>query len=177
MAEASPVTPVKLFIVTLHRNPEVFDQALNRLMAHWGQTDFVSESFPFHETNYYEQEMGAGLERRFISLERLIPPDQIVDVKLQTNRLEQEFASNSSRTINLDPGYLDHYKLVLASAKFGGQKIYMRDGIYADMTLVMYKGKWEFFAWGFPDFKSGKYDRVLSKIRDLYKAQLSLKPS
>lgn len=137
MAEVSPVTPVKLFIVTLHRNPEVFDQALSRLKALWGQTDFISESFPFDETSYYEQEMGAGLERRFISFERLIPPDLIVDVKLQTNRLEQEFANDSLRTINLDPGYLDHYKLVLASAKFGGQKIYLREGIYADMTLVM----------------------------------------
>lgn len=177
MAQVSPATPVKLFIVTLHRNSEVFDQALNRLKALWGESDFISESFPFDETRYYEQEMGPGLERRFLSFEPLVQPDQIVDVKLQTNRLEKEFADGSSRTINLDPGYLDHYKVVLPSAKFGGQKIYMRDGIYADMTLVMYKGKWESFAWGFPDFKSGRYDRVLSKIRDLYKAQLSLKPS
>lgn len=177
MTQISAPTPVKLFIVTLHRESDVYDRALGRLKPLWGEADFISESFPFDETHYYEQEMGTPLERRFISFERLISPDQIVDVKLQTNLLEQHFARDASRTINLDPGYLDHYKVVLASAKFGGQKIYMRDGIYADMTLVMYKGKWESFAWGFPDFKSGKYDRVLSKIRDLYKAQLSLRPS
>jgi hypothetical protein len=90
---------------------------------------------------------------------------------LVANGIEQEFASRGNRTVNLDPGYLDYYKVVLASAKFGGQKIYMRDGIYADMTLIHFKGKWESFAWGFPDFKSGIYDEVLSTIRNLYKAQ------
>jgi len=61
---------------------------------------------------------------------------------------------------------------VLASVKFGGQKVYLHNGIYADMTLVVYRGKWEAFQWGFPDFKSGLYDQTLFEIRDLYKSQV-----
>jgi len=171
MARLADPAPVKLFVVTLHRNPSILDQALKLLTETWGEIDFESEDFPFQETNYYDQEMGPGLLRRFYSFRNLIHPDQIVEAKLHSNSIEEQFAQGAARTINLDPGYLDTYKVVLASAKFGGQKIYLRDGIYADMTLTMYKGKWEAFLWGFPDFKSRKYDAVLCKIRDLYKEQ------
>jgi hypothetical protein len=171
MALLKSPDPVKLFVITLHRDVEILEKAMKTFCEKWGEFDFVSEDFVFDETNYYEHEMGAGLVRRFYSFNNLISPDQIVDAKLQSNAIENEFLQGTGRMINLDPGYLDTYKVVLASGKFGGQKIYMRDGIYADMTLTMYKGKWEAFLWGFPDFKSRKYDQVLSKIRDIYKKQ------
>jgi hypothetical protein len=174
MADIAAVAPVKLFVVTLHRDLSVLEEGMRLLREAWGETDFESPDFPFEETTYYETEMGPGLARRFFSFARLIPPDRIVEAKLFTNSVEDRLkGAMPGRTLNLDPGYLDAYKLVLASAKFGGQKIYLRDGIYADMTLVRYKKKWESFDWGFPDFKSRKYDVVLSAIRDLYKKQYS----
>jgi len=171
MAQPVSPTPVKLFVVTLHRDPEALSGAIAELQHHWGFTDFVSEDFPFDFTDYYEAEMGKDLARRFYSFERLITPDQLVEAKLFCNELEGKYRGEKGRAVNLDPGYVDHFKLVLASAKFGGQKVYLRDGIYADMTLVMFKGKWESFNWGFPDFKSRRYDDALCKIRDLYKRQ------
>jgi hypothetical protein len=171
MAQLKAPDPVKLFVITLHRDEQVLEKAVRSFMKSWGEVDYQSEDFPFEETNYYEKEMGPGLLRRFFSFRNLISPDQIVDAKLQSNAVENEFAQETGRVINLDPGYLDTYKVVLASGKFGGQKIYLRDGIYADMTLTMYKGKWEAFLWGFPDFKSRKYDAVLNKIREIYKEQ------
>jgi hypothetical protein len=172
MARISTVTPVKLFIATLHAPDAPVDETASELKKNWGEFDYSSGDFPFEATGYYREEMGASLLRRFFSFSNLIGPGQIVEAKLFTNRLEDRFRRDGRRIINLDPGYLDFYKVVLASTKFGGQKVYMREGIYADMTLVHFKGKWESFAWGFPDFKSGAYDQVLFKIRDLYKAQL-----
>lgn len=168
-----PTSPalVKLFVVSLHRDLSVLEGAVEQFKIAWGETDFVSEDFVFDETDYYEPEMGSGLLRRFYSFAQLISPDRIVEAKLDCNRIEDHWLREGRRQVNLDAGYLDTYKLILASAKFGGQKIYLRDGIYADMTLTMYKGKWESFVWGFPDFKSGKYDQVLRQIRDLYKTQ------
>ncbi len=171
MAQPASVPPVKLFLATLHRDVAVLEDAFRMLTDRWGATDFVSPDFPFDVTDYYEKEMGKVLLRRFYSFENLISPEEIVDCKVFCNLVEQRLASEGNRTVNLDPGYLDYYKVVLASTKYGGQKIYLRDGIYADMTLVMFKGKWESFAWGFPDFKSGNYDSVLSAIRNLYKIQ------
>jgi hypothetical protein len=170
---AAPLTPspVKLFVATLHNDPDILHAAINSLKVEWGEIDFHSEDFDFEETDYYEAEMGKNLKRRFYSFRQLISPDRIVDVKLHSNVVEDQFLLEGKRQVNLDAGYLDTYKVVLASAKYGGQKIYLRDGIYADMTLTMYKGKWESFLWGFPDFKSRKYDDVLCKMRDLYKTQ------
>ncbi|MCI0417317.1 DUF4416 family protein [bacterium] len=171
MSSVEPVVPIKLFVVTLHRDAAILQSAKSDMINALGEIDWESEDFPFDVTDYYENEMGMGLLRRFYSFQRLIMPDQIAEIKIYTNQLEEKYRNEKGRRINLDPGYLDTYKVVLASTKFGGQKIYVGKGIYADMTLVMYKGQWESFAWGFPDFKSGRYDTALSTIRDLYKAQ------
>jgi Domain of unknown function (DUF4416) len=171
MAQPTSPSPVKLFVVTLHRDVSILEEAIRQFKAEWGETDFESEDFVFDETDYYEPEMGSGLRRRFYSFARLLPPDRIVEAKLHCKRIEDQFLQEGHRQVNLDAGYLDTYKVILASAKFGGQKIYLREGIYADMTLTMYKGKWESFLWGFPDFKSGKYDQALRQIRELYKIQ------
>jgi len=176
MAHASPPTPVKLFVVTLHKDVVTLDAVARRMIQEWGPSDFVSEDFEFTATDYYAPEMGAPLFRRFFSFEKLIDPEMLVEAKLLTNQIEGDFAVNGKRQINLDAAYLDYYKVVLASLKFGGQKLYMRQGVYGDMTLIMNKGKWENFAWGFPDFKSGTYDVVLNRIRDLYKEQIRRLP-
>jgi hypothetical protein len=171
MGRPTSPSPVKLFVVSLHRDVSVLEGAFDQFKTTWGETDFVSEDFIFDETDYYEPEMGSGLLRRFYSFAQLISPDRIVEAKLDCNSIEDQWLREGRRQVNLDAGYLDTYKVILASAKFGGQKIYLRDGIYADMTLTMHKGKWESFLWGFPDFKSRKYDKVLNTIRDLYKTQ------
>jgi len=165
------IAPVKLFVVTLHRDPAILKSTTLELIETFGPIDWQSEDFTFDVTDYYEKEMGSELLRRFLSFQNLIMPEEIAELKIRTNELENKYRNENRRQINLDPGYLDNYKVVLASTKFGGQKIYVGKGIYADMTLVMYKGQWEGFAWGFPDFKSRRYDAALSKIRELYKSK------
>jgi hypothetical protein len=115
--------------------------------------------------------MGEGLKRIFYSFSDLIDPARLVDVKIESNRIEDEFALDGRRRVNVDPGYLDFYKLVLASAKFQGQKVYLGKGVYADPTLYYDKG-WKSCDWSFPDFKSGRYDEFLSGVRRSYKNKM-----
>jgi hypothetical protein len=116
--------------------------------------------------------MGKPIFRLFYSHQPLIYPNEIARIKLETNEIEESLAISGNRKVNLDPGYLDYDKFVLASAKYNGQKIYLDQGIYADLTLHYERGDFLPFPWSFPDFKSGIYNSAFLMIRARYKGQL-----
>jgi hypothetical protein len=172
MAHPQPIKPVKLVVAALFAAEARLHAAQQELANAFGAMDYTSALFPFAATNYYCAEMGAPLARVFCSFGQLISPEELAAVKLRTNEIEQALAVNGKRTINLDPGYLDTDKFVLASAKHHGYKIYLRDGIWADMTLHYEKGRFTALPWSFPDFKSGEYEKVFLCVREIYKKQL-----
>jgi hypothetical protein len=172
MARTEPPLPVKYFIAVLYREEEQALEAKNRLVSRWGAIDFEGSDHPFDVTDYYETEMGRNLKRRLFSFERLYAPTFIVEMKLECNDVEAALADEGNRTVNLDAGYLDHNKFLLASAKEAGQKVYLDRGIYADISGRFKAGKYRPFEWSFPDFKDGRYDAELLAIRNLYRQQL-----
>ena len=109
-----------------------------------------------------------ALQRRLISFETLVPPDAIVPAKLACNARWRRLAGSAGRVVNLDVGFLDHNKLVLASVKPAGQKIYLGQGIYADLVGRYVQGRYRPFEWTFPDFKDGRYDEELAQIEAAY---------
>jgi hypothetical protein len=161
---------VKLFIGVLYSDEALLGKAQEALMERFGPVDFVSEPIPFDMTDYYQDEMGGPIQRKFLSFQELIDPGRLAEIKMTTNRIEEELAVNGRRKVNLDCGYMDVCKVVLASAKYNGQKIYLGQGIYADPTLHYEKGHFSPYPWSFPDFKTGRYERFFLRIRELFKA-------
>jgi hypothetical protein len=172
VAEVAATRPVKLFMAILHPRSDSLNEVLKILGDRWGDMDYISSPFPFALTDYYADEMGSDLARTIVSFARLIPPETIGRIKLETNEIEAGLADDGCRRVNLDPGYLDYQKVVLASMKFGGQKICVRDGVYADLTLYYRKGSFDTFPWTFPDFKDETYYPALLEIRRIYKNNL-----
>lgn len=167
-----PPIPVKLLSGILHTDLACLAKALEILSSRFGPVDYMSRDFPFDQTDYYRPEMGSPIARRFISFGPLVQPDEIARIKIDCNGIEEDLAKGGSRKVNLDPGYMDFDKVVLASAKYNGDKIYLRDGIWGDLTL-RYKFKhFEPYPWSFPDFKSGAYLEVFDAIRRIYKKQM-----
>jgi hypothetical protein len=167
------VEPVKFFVAVLFSDQQFLERAREKLRLIHGEEDYVSPPVAFDHTDFYKAEMGdKPLERIFISYSTLVAPDALVNAKLEADRIEQELAGpDGGRTVNIDPGILDYHKMVLASFKFGGQKIYLGNGVWADLTLYYRKGGWSVFEWTFPDFKAGRYESTLLKIRSLFKQQ------
>lgn len=166
------VEPVKLFVAILYRDREMLDMARALLEKRFGAEDYISEPAPFDHTDFYRDEMGDRLSRVFISYRELVDPGILVEAKLASDELEKELAlPDGRRRVNLDPGLIDYQKVVLASFKFGGQKIYLGRGVWADLTLYYRKGGWATFEWTFPDFKLHLYDKLLLEIRTRFKGQ------
>jgi hypothetical protein len=164
--------PVKLFVAALWSPSAPLHRAMEMLQSRWGEIDFAGSDYSFDMTNYYEPEMGTGLSRRLMSFLRLVPPDSLCGAKHICNEIEGRLAGEKGRLVNLDIGYLDHNKVVLASFKGAGQKIYLGHGVWADMVARYRGGRYCPFEWTFPDFRDGRYDQELLQIRKIYMRQL-----
>lgn len=193
MAEAKKPSLVKLIIGAIFAGEGVFIEAKKRLQKRFGPCDFASPLTPFDFTEYYKEEMGSHLFRRFLSFQRLINPQALAEIKVYTNRLERQFSpgrsrsigpspslrinSERNRSINLDPGYICAAKLVLASCKDYSHRIYLDKGVYAEVTLQFQDGDFRALAWTYPDYKSKAYLQSLNTIREIYMRQLPRKAS
>lgn len=167
--------PVKLIVAILFSDEVRLKEALSMLSFKYGPIDYQSPIFSFDHTDYYVSEMGSPIFRLFISHEPLIHPKDIARIKIETNEMEERLGIREKeilhRKVNLDPGYMDYDKVVLASAKYNGQKIYLDLGIWADLTLHYEKDQLYPYPWSFPDFKTGMYNEVFLQIRKRYKMQ------
>jgi hypothetical protein len=126
----------------------------------------------FDCTDYYAQEFGYPLYRRAVSFKALVNPALLAEYKWIACALEKEYQEGEKRRYNLDVGYLDTDKLVLASFKSGRNKVFMGRGVYADMLLEYAKGGFTPMPWAFDDFQDGRYDRDLLAIREKLKSGL-----
>ena len=172
MAKPQLVDPVKLLVAILWSDLNILQEGLVQIQDRWGALDFSGQDRPFDVTDYYRAEMGVHIRRRLVSFSELIAPEAVVAAKLECNEIEGELSSDQVRPLNLDVGYLDHSKLVLASCKYAGQKIHLGRGVYADLMGRYQGGRYQPFEWTFPDFRDGRYDGELSQIRRIYLGQL-----
>lgn len=148
-----------------------------QLETAYGWVDLETDTLFFEATRYYEREMGQQLQRVFWSFERLIALDMLADVKRHTNAMEQVFAipegRGGRRCVNLDPGYVDLAKLVLATTKDQQHRLYMGGGIYAEVTLRYTHGRFVPWEWTYPDYCSPESLVFFTAVRQCYRQQLA----
>lgn len=174
MGQVQPVHPVTPILGVIYTSAQVLDDAMLWVERVMGDVDLTSPEWPFDLTDHYAAEMGDGLKRRFFSFDRLADPSLLPEWKLATNRIEHECAQRMGehRPINLDPGYLDGSKLVLASTRGLAHRVYIGQGISAEVTMSYRRGEWVKRDYTFADFKTGRYDEFISRIRDAHVARL-----
>ena len=163
----------KYFVALLSPARELLDRVEDDLVPILGAVDRRSEALPWDASQYYEKEMGGGLLRRFVSCEPLASPEKLAEAKLRTQEVEAKYSMPSGgRRINLDPGYLDSFKVVLASTKNASQRIYLRSGIYAEATLFYHDGGFHGLPYTYADYLWPMAGEFFTEIRATYLAQL-----
>jgi hypothetical protein len=178
MGSIRSFNPVKLFVGILVSDAGRLAEVESRLSAEYGAIDFRSPVIPFTFTDYYRREMGDRILRAFFAFEGLIEADRLPGIKHWTNDLEAEFAKAGSpsgdiqRPVNLDPGYIEHSKVILASTKNFYHRMYLGRGIFGEVTMHFRNNVWEFFPWTYPDYQSEEYRKFFLELRQGYRAQL-----
>jgi hypothetical protein len=176
MSAIHPPIPVKLFIGMLSNDPGLFDAAAEPLLAEYGPVDLRSEPVPWDHTDYYRNEMGSDLLRSFLFFERLADPGNLAVIKHFTNHLEERFSRVSGglrkRRINLDPGYATEAKVVLASAKDFSHRVYLCEGVYAEVTLQFHGTTFHPIETTYPDFRTVYVRELFTKARESLRTSL-----
>jgi hypothetical protein len=175
MAEPKPFSQVKLVCGVIASQELYFRKAEEKSAELYGPVDKASPLFDFNFTDYYQDQMGKNLQRKFLSFANLISPERLSEIKLQTNRLEEEMRKEfqaSQRIVNLDPGYLTPSALVMATAKDFAHRIPLRDGIYAHLELLFSKKEVRVLSWTYPDYKTKGYQKFFIEVRQTYLSQL-----
>jgi len=169
--------PAKLFMSFIASENDLFRQGVEELYSTFGETDAVSERFAFDLTDYYTREMGKVLFRHFITFKRFIPIPNLPDIKQMTNRLEEKYAApDGNRRINIDPGYICLEHVILATTKGYTHRPYLRDGIYADLTLIYRNKSFRPLEWTYPDYRQEGVIALFNQFRKEYLKDLRGRP-
>jgi hypothetical protein len=176
MAESRHTDPSLLVVATFSRHMAAIEWAQERLEQSFGPLGLVSLPYDFIQTGYYVPTMGIGLRKYFLAFENLVHPDCLAVAKNQTNTLERELAQAGLwpevRPLNLDPGLLSLGKFVLATTKDQAHRIYLRDGIHAEVTLRFHAGRFEPWPWTYADYRLPNVLAFLGEAREWYRKRL-----
>jgi hypothetical protein len=176
MAEPQTLSSVLLVVAAFSRHDAALQWARDRMEPLFGRVALHSPAFDFHQTSYYEPTMGAGLRKRFLAFHELVSGDRLADIKRHTNDLEAELAASGRftelRPLNLDPGALTLGKFCLATTKDQQHRIYLRDGIFAEVTLRFHAGAFEPWPWTYADYCEDAVRLFLKQARDFYRRRL-----
>ena len=170
MGDIQPARPALLLLGAFSRHEAALDWAAARATARWGAIGLRSDRFAFTETDYYLESMGTDLLKTFFVFDASFDLGTLPALKQQTNAWELEYRHETShpevRPLNLDPGYISESKLVLASTKDHAHRIYLNEGIYAEITLHFHPKKWQPLPWTYPDYRRADFHQFFSRCRD-----------
>ena len=151
------------------RYPDALRWSIDQLIQTHGPVAMESPVYDFVETEYYQQTMGEDLKKQFVVFEKLVSPEAIVTAKIESNQLEIKYADlhdhSEPRPVNLDPGYISEAKLVLATTKDRDHRLYLFDGIFAEVTLHYRSKAWCSSRWTYPDYQREDFQAFFTKCR------------
>ena len=177
MGDISLPEKAVIFCGVLYNRVFQKDDIENILRKYFGNIILRSEIFEFTETSYYNDEMGKPIFRVYYAFDHLIDMDRIVECKILGNWIENEYFlyDNGKRAVNIDPGYLNLAKVVLATTKNFQHRIYLRNGIYSEVTLRWRRGSFSEWEWTYKDYKREESIRFFNELRNLYRSMIELK--
>lgn len=172
---SKPVNQSKavLVIAFMYNNKEKYENAIKIAIKIFGKINIISDEYDFSHSKYYKNEMGDNLRKRFIAFDKMISRDYIVKVKKITDKIEKINCEKERRTVNIDPAILTLENFVLVTNKNFTHRIYIKDNVFADLTLIYKKDSgYNDLPWTYADYSSEETKKFLNKIRSIFYERL-----
>lgn len=168
--------PSQLIVACFSRHVSALDWAATRLQEAFGSIAAASPDYDFHHTTYYAPTMGEALKKRLLAFEQLVSPAALPAIKNFAIGLEHEAACRGGypeeRPLNVDPGFLQLGRLILASTKDQSHRIYLGQGIYAENTLRFHHKRFEPWPWTYADYREPGVHGFLETAREALYARI-----
>lgn len=114
---------------------------------------------------YYSKEMGETLSRVILVFKQTYKRDDLIKFKKSATLFEKKHSFEQKRTVNIDIGFIALEQVVLATGKPYGHRLYLRDGVYAELTYIYTQGDYQTLPWTYPDYAYQRKRDFFSKIR------------
>lgn len=161
----------RLVVSIIYNSLDGLADSLKLLEKHFGRVQCETMELAFTSDKYTE-EMGNGLQRRFYSFERLVERDRLPEIKSACHKVEQQLGDlvhdYAFRTVNIDPGILTPDNLVMASHREYNHRVYLRDGVFAELALVYSRGRFVRLPWTVVDFCQGEAIEFFLRVRESF---------
>lgn len=167
--EPAQVLPLAGF---LYRADCAVTAPLRSLAEKIGPVAMHTSPAPFTHTAYYGKEMGDRLIRQWFAFDKLVDPATLSAMKHMSNEIEQQFSSEQGRSFNIDPGIISLSNLILASTKNYAHRIYLGQGIYAEVTLIYRDKLFQALGWTYPDYRETAALEFFNEVRSYLKKKL-----
>ncbi len=166
------VKPPKARLITavVHSSIDACAHALDLLEKQFGRIICETTDLPLHHPEIYREEMGDRLAKRFFAFDRLVERDQLPSIKATVHKLEKQLGDQVNeytfRTVNIDPGLLTSDNLVMAAHREFNHRVYLANGVFAELTLVWSRGRFVRLPWTDEDYCCGEAEEFFGRVRE-----------
>jgi hypothetical protein len=171
MARVQKPPKGRLVVSIIYSSLDALADSLRLLEKQFGRVQCETMEIEYADDQYTE-EMGENLLRRFYSFEKMIARDRLPNIKTMCTKLEKQYGDmvhdHPFRTVNIDPGLTTPENVVMASHRELNHRIYLDQGVFAELTLVYSRGRFVRLPWTHPDFCQGEAIEFFLRVRDSF---------
>ncbi|MGI6395066.1 MAG: DUF4416 family protein [bacterium] len=173
MSELLLPLKANLTLSVMYREETLLAEVKKNLEQLYGKIDMISDSYCFSDISpYYNPEMGEKINKIIFSFEKTIEKSALADVKVKSVEIENSYSVNGLRQLNLDPGLITLENFILATGKNFSHRIYLKNGVYAEVTLMFgKKGLIKELPWTYRDYLFEPAKSFLLNVRELYRVK------
>ena len=93
-------------------------------------------------------------------------------MKRTCHKIEPHFADQIQgydfRTVNIDPGILTSSNLIIASHRELNHRVYLKDGVFAELALIHARGQFRRLPWTNPDYCQGEAIEFFMRVHESF---------